>query len=169
MPGAISDSSTLIHLARVGHLGLLREFYGQVTVPPAVWREVVEEGEGRPGAREVEEAQRSGWLSVVAPANTSLLRLLDREINEGEAEVIALALEQAPEVILLDESDARRVAEVYGVPKTGVVGLLIRARIAGKISSLRSELDRLRRDAGFWITDDLQRQALEAVGEGEDT
>ena len=54
MPVAISNSSTLIHLAAIGRLALLREFYGKITIPPAVWREVVEEGKGRAGAVEVE-------------------------------------------------------------------------------------------------------------------
>jgi predicted nucleic acid-binding protein len=40
MPEAVSDSSTLIHLAVLGHLQLLREFYDQVVIPPAVWKEV---------------------------------------------------------------------------------------------------------------------------------
>jgi hypothetical protein len=45
----ICDSSSLIHLAGIGRLGLLRELYGKLIVPAAVWREVVEEGKGRPG------------------------------------------------------------------------------------------------------------------------
>jgi uncharacterized protein len=65
MPGAVSDSSTVIHLAAINRLLLLQEFHGDVTIPPAVWREVVEEGQGRAGAQEVEEAARSGWLKVV--------------------------------------------------------------------------------------------------------
>ena len=36
MPGAVSDSSTLIHLALLGRLELLRECYGDVLIPPAV-------------------------------------------------------------------------------------------------------------------------------------
>ncbi len=165
MPEAVSDSSTLIHLAVLGHLQLLREFYDQVVIPPAVWKEVVEEGQGRVGAREVDEAARSGWLKVIAPTNESLLHLLKRTLDEGEAEAIALALERRPEVIFLDESAARGVADVYALPKTGVVGLLMRAKVEGKVASLRQELDRLREDAGFWFSDDLCRQALEAVGE----
>ena len=42
MPNAISDSSTLIHLAGIGQLGLLKALFGRVMVPPAVWREVAE-------------------------------------------------------------------------------------------------------------------------------
>lgn len=39
----------LPHIDLIGRLVLLKEFYGYITVPPAVWREVVEEGEGRVG------------------------------------------------------------------------------------------------------------------------
>jgi uncharacterized protein len=45
MPDAVSDSSTLIHLAKIGRLNLLREFYKKVLLAPAVWREVVERAE----------------------------------------------------------------------------------------------------------------------------
>ena len=62
MPEAISDSSTLIHLAGIGRLELLKEFYGKILIAPAVWREVVEEGKGRTGAEGVEEARRLGWI-----------------------------------------------------------------------------------------------------------
>lgn len=165
MPAAVSDSSTLIHLAAVGRLMLLREFYNELLVPPAVWKEVVEEGYGRPGARDVEEAARSGWLRIIAATNEPLVRLLKRDLDAGEAEAIALALEVQAEAVFLDESDARRAAATYGLSKTGVVGLLIRARVEGKIDSLGQELDRLRREAGFWISEDLYRLALEAVGE----
>ena len=165
MPGAVSDASTLIHLALLGRLELMREFYDEVLIPPAVWKEVVEQGHGRAGAREVEEAARSGWLKVEAPTNELLLRLLKRDLDDGEAEAIALTVEREAEVVLLDESHARRRAGVYGLPKTGIVGLLIRAKREGKIALLRQELDRLRHDAGFWISDELYRQALKAVGE----
>ena len=164
---AISDASTLIHLAAIGRLILLKEFYGRITVPPAVWKEVVEEGKGRAGASEVEKAREDGWIEVVPPGEEGLLRLLKRDLDEGEAEAIALAVERQAEVVFLDESDARRVADVFGLRKTGVVGLLIRAKLAGKLASLRQELDRLREDAGFWIGDSVYRQALAAVGESE--
>ena len=41
MPVTVSDSSTLIHLAGIGRLDLLRRFYGTLWIPPAVFREVV--------------------------------------------------------------------------------------------------------------------------------
>jgi hypothetical protein len=50
MPSVISNSSPLISLSAIQRLDLLRDFFGAVVVPPAVWREVVEEGQGRAGA-----------------------------------------------------------------------------------------------------------------------
>lgn len=165
MPEAISDSSTLIHLAGIGRLGLLKEFYGKILITPAVWVEVVAEGRNRPGAQEVKEANSSGWIKVIAPTNKSVVRLLERELHKGEAEAIALAIERHPEVIFLDELEARRVADVYGLRRTGVIGILIRAKLESKVASLREDLDRLRNEAGFWIGDEVYRCALQAVAE----
>ena len=164
----VSDSSTLIHLAAIGRLALLKEFYGHIAVPPAVWREVVEEGQARTGGAEVEQARQAGWIEVVAPADTALLRLLGSDLDDGESEVIALAVEQRAALVLLDESDARRTADLYGLSKTGIIGLLIRARQEGHIESLKPELDRLLHQGGFWIAKELCNRALNAVGEGKD-
>lgn len=165
MPEAISDSSTLIHLAGIGRLELLKEFYGKILITPAVWKEVVVEGQSRAGASEVNEANNAGWIEVIAPTNESVVRLLGRELHKGEAETIALAIERHPEVAFLDELEARRVANVYGLRKTGVIGILIRAKLDGRIVSLREELDKLRTEAGFWIGEPLYRRALQSVAE----
>jgi hypothetical protein len=166
MPVAISDASTLIHLAKIGRLELLRIFYDMVLVPPDVHREVVLEGKEHADAKEVETAINEGWIRIVTPKNEAMILLLRRELHTGEAATLALALEEALEVVLLDEKDARRRADALNLPKTGVIGLLIRARLEGILPSLQEELDRLRDDAGFWIDDDLYKVALEAVDKG---
>jgi len=43
MPDAVNNSSPLIHLAKIEALELISRLYGRVLIPPAVWREVVEE------------------------------------------------------------------------------------------------------------------------------
>lgn len=42
MPKVVGNSSALIHLAKIGQLDLLAQQFGQIVVPEAVWREVVE-------------------------------------------------------------------------------------------------------------------------------
>lgn len=161
----ISDSSSLIHLSAIGRLSLLREFHGLVTIPPAVWHEVVDQGKGREGAREVEAAHQHGWIEVKTVQNNNLVRLLKRELDSGEAEVLALAIESQASLVLLDEAEARRIAGTFGLKKTGVIGILIRAKLEGKIERLQTELDNLRLKAGFWIDERLYRRALSEVGE----
>lgn len=46
----VSNASTLMNLAIVGKLKLLKNFYGKVSVPQAVWEEVVVEGEDKNGS-----------------------------------------------------------------------------------------------------------------------
>ncbi len=78
----VSDSSPLIHLSQIGHLNLLRELFSEVLIPPAVYREVVLEGRGRPGSREVKEAS---WIRVVKIRDERLKRVLQLQLDEGEA------------------------------------------------------------------------------------
>ena len=40
----VSDSGPLIALAKIGKLNVLRELFGEIIIPKAVWIEVVERG-----------------------------------------------------------------------------------------------------------------------------
>ncbi|NOZ57988.1 MAG: DUF3368 domain-containing protein [Euryarchaeota archaeon] len=164
MQPVVCDSSMLIHLAKIERLHLLRDFYGKVVITRAVWREVVEEGKDREDARLIKEAVEAGWIAVDSPANEPLVKILERHLHPGEAETIALAVERSA-LVLLDESEGRRVADIYGLRKTGVVGILLKAKLKGAIPSLKKELDALRHRAGFWISDELYSKALKFAGE----
>ncbi|MEB3788864.1 MAG: hypothetical protein GSR72_03105 [Desulfurococcales archaeon] len=58
----VSDSSPLIHLSQIGRLSLLKDLFGDLLIPLAVYREVVVEGRGRPGSDEVRGAS---WIGVI--------------------------------------------------------------------------------------------------------
>ncbi len=107
-----------------------------------------------------------GGLRVVEPSGKALVLLLERELHSGEAESIALALEIRPDILLLDESEARRVAGLYDLPVTGIIGLLIQARRDRQISSLVEEMDRLQGGGGFWIREELYQRVLEMERDG---
>lgn len=160
---AVSDSSVLIALSRIGQLPLLPAlFTSGVRVPPAVWREVVTEGENRPGVRDIETA---AWLRVAQVSNVDFVASLSRDLDSGEAEAIALFREQPCAAILLDEKDARRVAEGFAQPILGTVGILLWARRNGLIACLRDQLDALQSSGGFRLSAQVRRAALQAAGE----
>jgi uncharacterized protein len=111
MPGpVVSNSSPIIHLAKIGHLDLLQDFFGELIIAEAVYEECMTEGQDRP---EVSIIEQASWLRVVPVANQNLVSLLKSEIDRGEAESIALALETQASLILLDDSDAREKARLY--------------------------------------------------------
>ena len=97
--------------------------------------------------------------------NTALVQALELELDAGEAEAIALALEQSAGMILLDEHLGRHGATRLGLMMTGAPGVLIAAKDRELLAAVRPVLDALRVQAGFWIGDDLRAAVLEAAGE----
>jgi predicted nucleic acid-binding protein len=158
----VSNASPLINLARIGQFDLLHELYSEIWIPDAFRHEVVVESVGLPGADEVES---SAWIHTQAIANTALVQALRQELDAGEAEAIALAIERQADLLLMDERIGREVAQHFGVPRVGLIGLLIDAKAKGHVRAVRPWLDALRNDAGFYIAHELTNQILDDLGE----
>lgn len=155
----ISNSSPIIHLAKIDQLDLLRDFFGELLIPEAVYEECI------PKARDVvARIKQVSWLRVLPVTNQHLVKLLNSEIDRGEAEGIALALENQASLILLDDADAREKARLYSLRITGTLGLLLCAKQAGKIASLSVMLDALCQ-TGFWLRTELIHRLLVEAGE----
>jgi hypothetical protein len=164
----VSNTSPILNLAIIGQLVLLQEQFGEVWIPPAVLKEL-RPREDLPGSRTVREAREAGWLRVKAVKDWPLVQVLRRDLDQGEAEAIALALRVKAEWTLVDERDARRMAKSLGLKVTGVLGILLRAKREGQLSSLRTALEQLREQAGFRIGAglfaDLVRESGETINE----
>jgi uncharacterized protein len=159
----VSNASALISLSASGRLGLLLErFPDGVVIPGAVWREVVLEGRGRAGATEVAEAS---WIRVREASPGTALRLLLAELDDGEAESLALASEIGADLVLLDEREARGVARSMGLTVLGTVGILLWAKRMGRVASLRKELDALQDKGAFRLSASLVERLLREAGE----
>jgi hypothetical protein len=50
----VSNTLPIINLACIGQLDLLRQIYGQITIPDAVFTEITMNGIGQPGAEPAE-------------------------------------------------------------------------------------------------------------------
>lgn len=162
LPLVVSNSSPIINLAIIGRLDLLKTFWGKIYVPEAVWQEVVIDGSQY---YEVEQIRAADWIIVEKIENRRFAQALMQNLDKGEAEAITLALEKKADVILLDETDARETADGYQLNKTGVLGVLILAKLQRLINSLKEEIDNLRLKANFRIKNSLEKEVLIKVGE----
>jgi hypothetical protein len=161
MPGIVSNSTPLIHLAKIDELQLLHNFYGQVLIPQAVYDECVTEGKAYKDAGLIAQTD---WLTVKGVEDRNLVISLNAELDRGESEAIALALQEQSDLLLLDDAEGREKARLYGLKYTGTLGILLRAKLTHKLPSLRSALDRLQ-DTGFWLDNRLYRKLLQEAGE----
>lgn len=162
MMKVVSNTSPIINLAAINHLDVLRQVFGTILIPQAVYHEIVVVGSGQPGADEV---QGANWIQVHAITNQPLITVLTLSLDQGEAEAIALAVETQADLVLLDERMGRSVASHFGLKCIGLLGILIEAKRTGVLPAVKPVLDDLRSKAGFWVSPALYHQVLQTVDE----
>lgn len=103
MPAVVVDSSVLITLAAGEQFHLLREFYSTIHIPPEVWNETTATSKAF-GVQEVRQARAAGWLVVQSPQDLAKVSALPFNLQPGETEALALALEIPGSLLLVDDA-----------------------------------------------------------------
>ena len=160
-----SDSSPLISLASINRFCILEKHYDHIIIPPAVWTEITDDPHRRPGCLELIKARDSNFVKIINPENLHLIQLLKNQLHEGEAEAIALALQEKAPILLIDEAEGREVAKSYSIPVIGVIGILAAAKKTSEIESMKTELDSLIQRTSFRVSRIIYDKALEMSGE----
>ena len=155
----VSNTSPINNLAAISQLNLLQLLYHQIVIPNAVYRELT----NIPVACTL-EVKTFQWIEKRAVANSTLVKTLQLEIDEGEGEAIALAIELNADLLLIDERIGRIVASRLGLKFVGVLGILLEAKGQGLIHTVKPLLDRLSA-SGFWINEKLYNQVLNLASE----
>jgi len=156
----VSDTLPINNLAAINHL--LHQLYGTVLIPEAVYRELTDPNFPVAGATEV---QTFDWIKTCAVSDRPLVEALSNELDIGEAEAIALAVEISADQMLIDERQGRLVASRFNLRFTGLLGILIEAKSRGLIIEVKPVLDALVNEAGFWIAEPLHNKILQTVNE----
>lgn len=91
-------------------------------------------------------------------------KILEIQIDKGEASAIALALEIKNSALILDDYKARKIAEQLGIEITGTIGVIVKAKLRNIIPSVKSILEKIR-NTDFRISYEIEEQALKEAGE----
>jgi uncharacterized protein len=139
---AVSNSSPLIILARLGCFPLLNQLFSRLAISSEVYQEVVVAGKGLPGATEVAGAVWIERRELQAPAVLSLA-LSQYPLGAGELSAILLAKECRADAVLLDDHQARQLAKREGLTVLGTVGLLEAFYVRGHLPDLGAIFQKL--------------------------
>lgn len=159
----VSNTGPIIGLAKIGMIGLLKGFAGEVLIPPFVHKELF----GKTGAETTHIENAISDFIKVAPVNMPGPSETDTlsELDEGEKQAVTLAYNLGKDVLLLiDDQAGRRAARKLGVSVTGLIGLLVLAKEKGLVERVGHLLDELV-EAGYWLSDEIAATAKRLAGE----
>ncbi len=156
----VSDTSPILSLALIERLELLRDLYGTIVIPEAVRSEI--SATEQSGAQEVAQAD---WIITRPIESDVVLKLLLREVDRGEAEAIALALQSNADVLLIDERKARHLAAYLELGVVGLLDVLQEAKQRQLITSVKPILNDLITRARFRLSHKLYQRTLFTAGE----
>jgi len=134
----VSDTSPINYLVLIGQIGVLKELFGRVIIPQAVFDEF-----HHPGTPEIVRKwadSAPAWLDigrVSSPLTSSVGKL-----GKGEREAIALAKELGSEAILMDDRKGAKEAQKNGLVVVGTLAILEKAS-QKDLLELRDTLERL--------------------------
>ncbi|WP_414542256.1 DUF3368 domain-containing protein [Nostoc sp. CCY0012] len=152
----VCNATPLINFAAINRLDILKAAFGQIVIPQAVCDETTVAG--FPASEFVLQAISAKWLQVLPIS--SIAPNIPPELDEGEREAISLALETSETQILLDEREARQVAQSLGLQVVGTLGILLLAKNRGIITQVQPVLDAMIDHAQYWVSHCLYKEVL---------
>lgn len=140
MLNTLADSSSLIVLARLNDLWLLKRYFGSVGLTPSAYDETVVRGKalGYPDAMRIEAAVIDGWLQVVSLSadeltQSNVLRNSVPALSHTDCETLICARERKW-VLIMEERRGRRVAERQGIHYMTIQALPLHGFIERKLT-----------------------------------
>jgi uncharacterized protein len=157
----VADTSVLLNLCRIEQVDLLRALFAEIVIPPEVASEF---------ARLAAVSARFHGLVLPAwirqqPTTASRTMPGGLPLHAGEIAALSLAMELRADAILIDERSGHAAAQILGLKAIGLLGVLLQAKAAGYLPVIRPTIERLERDANFWLSSSLRERVLKVAGE----
>ena len=146
----ILDTSCLIILGKIGELELLRGVGNKIHITPIVHEEY---GMILPD-----------WIVISAPDNINYQRILEMDLDRGEASAIALSMDIQDSILILDELKGRKIADRLALRYSGSFGVILRSKQMGLIKSVKPILNKIR-STDFRFSEGLFETIIDQAGE----
>lgn len=146
----IADTSCLIVLDQIGEISILEKIYSEIWITPEI--------------REEFNGVIPDWINITEVKDKKSQRLLELDLDKGEASAIALGTETENCLLVIDEKKGRTIAKKLGLQITGTLGIIVKGKKLGVIESVRDVLVKLEK-YNFWISESLKKKILKEVGE----
>lgn len=114
----------------------------------------------KPGA----DFSENVWVDVITVKNSALVQVLEKDLDRGESEVIALGKELDADALIIDESIGYRIAKHLDLPVVRTLSILSTAKSRGIITKVSPILKEMVKK-GRWYSDDVVARFLKSVGE----
>ena len=160
MPDAISNTSPLLYLYRIGAIDWLPKLFDEIWTPEAGRNELLA---GRMKGYDVPNPDDYSWLKIVNPKSMPS-EWLALDFGPGEISAMALAFENPKRVILLDDMLARQTAQAAGLQVWGTLKVLLEAKSGGLVDQIEPYVTKLD-DSGMWISGEIKQRILKLAGE----
>mgnify|MGYP001562636200 CR=1 FL=1 len=154
---AVSNTGPILHLNEINFIKALAIF-SRILIPEAVSGELKKYKVRMPLYVKLINLNSNSKDKVKFLTNQYSLGI-------GEAEAIALALQESPNYFLTDDLEARQVAKSYDIEVHGTIGIMLRAfrrKIIDKKSAIE-KIKALKTNSSLFITQDLVNEAIKAI------
>jgi predicted nucleic acid-binding protein len=119
--------------------------------------------DGKKFGMDLPDLRREAWATHRKPASIRARPLIN-DLGPGETEVLMLALESDNPLVILDDRLAREVAMHLKIRLTGTLGILLDAKNAGRIDSVKPRINQLQA-FGFRLANHTRVAVLKLAGE----
>jgi predicted nucleic acid-binding protein len=154
----ISNTTPIISLSSIGKIHILKDLFGEIIIPQAVYNEI--KAKKRYGYEEVE----SEFIKVKAIQGKIYIDTFLNQLDLGEAETIILAREINADYVLIDENLGYKIAKNSGLQAIRTLSVMLKAKEKGIIKEIRPLLDEMIAK-GRWYSKKVYENFMKRVKE----
>ena len=164
MRRVIVNSTPLIALCNAGLLGILKDVYGMITIPKAVYEEVTV----KPDSACIQIKENLDWIIVEEINDISDRKMYKAKLHAGEVDVMILAQsDPRADLVIIDDNAAKKTAKYLGLTVTGTLGVLLKAKKCGVLTSVKNAITKIQGN-GFYINEKIVEMVIKQAGENDD-